>query len=64
MIERDRQRWAVMTTKATGVKVCFGIYDKLIEAERIVTQLGRVGCIANVEAARPTDSAGLERRTP
>lgn len=57
-------RWAVICVKSTGARVVFGVYDKLIEAERVVSMLARIGCPSNVEAARPTDSAGLERRTP
>ena len=63
---RRERRYAVITIKASGARVVFGIFSNLAEAERVVSMLGRIGCTANVEAARGTDAPGLTRkeRTP
>jgi len=56
------RRYAVITIKSSGAKVCFGVYTSLPEAERVVSMLGKINCIANVQPARGDDSPGLERR--
>lgn len=45
-------RHAVICTKASGVRLVFGSYPELREAEHTVARLRELGIIANVERAR------------
>ncbi len=56
------RRWAVVTTKCTGVEVVFNTYPSEREAELVVAQLAAVRCPARAEPARATDVAGCSRR--
>jgi len=59
---RRAGEWAVVTTKASGAKVVFGIYVDEASANRVVSQLAAVGCTSRVERACAGDVPGLQRR--